>query len=116
MHTSYLISVIIFRNNQANLHSILDNSALEDYIISAEMDEADVEVVRVHNTHAYLSEPTSKVFQSMNLLQFNFHQLQIPRKPSWNRQMSAEDVDRREKSAFLDWRRKLAVGLFYYLE
>lgn len=53
------------RKHTPKLSSILDNSALDDYIISAEMDEKDVEVVRVHDNDVYLVEPTTRVFQSM---------------------------------------------------
>jgi large subunit GTPase 1 len=35
--------------------------------------------------------------------------LSVPRKPAWNLTMSAEEVDRREKDAFLIWRRNIAV-------
>ncbi len=45
--------------------SILDNSTLEDFIITAEMDDSNVEVVHVHDKDAYLAEPTVKKFQSM---------------------------------------------------
>ena len=45
--------------------SILESSHLEDYIVSAEMDENDAEVVRVHDHDAYLVEPTNHVVQSL---------------------------------------------------
>lgn len=93
-----------------NMISILDNSALDDYIISAEMDENDVEVVRVHNFDAYLTEPTIRKFQTMKSGdQFNHEHLQIPRKPAWSKDMTAEEVDRREKNSFLAWRRHVAL-------
>jgi hypothetical protein len=41
--------------------------------------------------------------------QFEHEHLQIPRKPAWDRTMTPEDVDRREKNAFLAWRREIAV-------
>eukprot|EP01035_Chromulina_nebulosa_P016882 gene16882-22370_t len=93
----------------AKMNSILDNSTLDDFIISAEMDENAVEVVRVHDRDAYLAEPTIKVFQSMNLKQYDHEHLQIPRKPAWTTEMTAEEIDRNEKNAFLDWRRSLAI-------
>jgi len=93
----------------AKMNSILDNSTLDDFIISAEMDENAAEVVRVHDKDAYLAEPTVKVFQSMNLKQYDHEHLQIPRKPAWTTEMTAEEIDRNEKNAFLDWRRSLAI-------
>lgn len=91
------------------LNSILDNSALDDFIITAEMDDADVEVVRVHDQHVYLYEPTTRKAQNLIHDQLDVEQLQIPRKPSWTREMTAEDIDRSEKNAFLSWRRNIAV-------
>ena len=61
---SCLIQLIRFKE-VAKLNSILDNSALDDFIISAEMDQSEVEVVKITNNEAYLAEPTTKVFQSM---------------------------------------------------
>ena len=49
------------------------------------------------------------------------HNLHLPNtrfadRPAWDRQMSASDLQQREKAAFLDWRRALAryaaLGLF----
>jgi large subunit GTPase 1 len=40
---------------------------------------------------------------------FEFQHLVIPRKPTWNKEMNAEDIDRQERIAFLQWRRDLAV-------
>ena len=34
--------------------------------------------------------------------------LSIPRRPHWNRMMTADEIDRSEGLAFLDWRRNLA--------
>jgi len=39
----------------------------------------------------------------------DYKHLRIPRKPAWTTAMSAEEVDRREKDAFLEWRREVAV-------
>jgi hypothetical protein len=39
---------------------------------------------------------------------FEYQHLSIPRKPAWSKQMTAEDIDRREKQAFLVWRRTIA--------
>lgn len=96
--------------NKKNFVSILDNNDLDDYCQSAEMDSQQVEVKRVHQNHAYLIEPSvaKSKQQTMSFDQFDYKQLKIPRKPSWNRQMSAEDVDRREKDSFLQWRREIA--------
>ncbi len=73
------------------------------------MEEDDVEVVRVHDKDAYLVEPTRRVFQELKVDQFDYKHIKIPRKPAWNRDMTAEEVDRNEKNAFLEWRRDIAA-------
>ena len=36
------------------------------------------------------------------------HRLRIPRRPAWDRGTSPEELDARERAAFLAWRRDLA--------
>lgn len=38
----------------------------------------------------------------------NKKRLRVPRRPPWTRDMTAAQVDKQEKAAFLDWRRGLA--------
>lgn len=94
----------------ANITSILDNKALDDYIANIEMEGVDVEVRRVHNNDSFLVECSSEKqkLQAFTTKDFHFSQLSIPRKPSWSLDMTAEEVDRREKNAFLQWRRNIA--------
>jgi large subunit GTPase 1 len=47
------------------------------------------------------------MFPSAN--QFDYQHIKIPRKPSWSRTMTADQVDRREIDAFLEWRREVAL-------
>lgn len=90
--------------------SILDNNALDDFIDSAEMEGNQFEVKRVHQNHSFLLEPTvHRSIQTLNYSEFTHEQLSIPRKPKWNRNMTAEEVDRNEKNAFLRWRREIAA-------
>jgi ribosome biogenesis GTPase A len=90
--------------------SILDNNALDDFIDTAEMDGDGFEVQRVHQNHAFLVEATThKSIQSLSFSAFKHEQLSIPRKPVWNKNMTAEEVDRNEKNAFLQWRREIAA-------
>ena len=93
-----------------NMASILDTSNLEDYVLCAEMDDGDVEVHRVRDNDTFLIEPTvNHTIQELITREFDYDHLKIPRKPAWTREMTADDVDRREKDAFLEWRREVAV-------
>ncbi|KAJ1428875.1 hypothetical protein B484DRAFT_449656 [Ochromonadaceae sp. CCMP2298] len=90
------------------MKSILDNTALDDFIDTTDMMGEEPEVQRVHQNHAFLTEATThKSIQQLTFSAFDAEQLSIPRKPAWNREMTAEDVDRNEKGAFLRWRREI---------
>ena len=92
-----------------NMKSLLDESALDDYLLVAEMEGLAPEVKRTHMNDATLVEPTSHLgLQNISGENFDYCHLRIPRKPSWTREMSAEHVDRRETDAFLQWRREIA--------
>ncbi|GIQ85049.1 hypothetical protein KIPB_006659, partial [Kipferlia bialata] len=43
------------------------------------------------------------------LLNDTKHLLRIPRRPLWSKEMSKEEIDSRERSAFLEWRRSLST-------
>lgn len=93
-----------------NLSSILDTSNLEDYVLCADMADDGVEVHRVRDNDTFLIEPTvNNTIQELVTKEFDYDHLTIPRKPSWTREMTADDVDRREKDAFLEWRREIAI-------
>jgi large subunit GTPase 1 len=95
---------------EKNLKSVLDNSALDDFVGTAVMGDADVEVMRVHKNDSFLIQPTVHTnVQTMVLDQYDFEHLRIPRKPAWTREMTSEDLDRNERDAFLEWRREIAT-------
>ena len=90
--------------------SILDGNNLDDFIDTAEMEGNDFEVKRVHQNHAFLMEATThRAIQTLSFSAFGHEQLSIPRKPAWTKTMTAEEVDRNEKNAFLQWRRDIAA-------
>lgn len=98
------------KDTQVNMMSILDNDELDDYIITTEMAGEEQEVHRVHQNDSFLIEAsTKKNIQAMSLNEFSYQHLVIPRKPAWNSEMTAEEVDYNEKKAFLQWRRDIAA-------
>lgn len=61
-----------------------------------------------------LSETEEK--STLQKHQLNKERLGVPRKPPWTKAMTATQLDRQEKDAFLDWRRGLAqyaIRLFF---
>lgn len=97
---------------QKKMTSILDTTALSDYVDYIEMEGKGPTVKRTHMNDAFLVEPTNNQLntpQRLSSSAFDYQHLRIPRKPAWSRSMSAEDVDRNEKDAFLMWRRDIAA-------
>lgn len=100
---------IDYKEKHVNMMSMLETSALEDYVASSEMAGTAVPVHRVHQYDAFLVEPSvTNTIQSISTINYDYKHLKIPRKPAWNRDMTGEEVDRREKDAFLAWRRDIA--------
>ena len=114
--------------------SITEQSNLEEFLNTAELAETDFTAerrnVRIVNMNpslssssssqsTFLPSSTNAIRQSKNdsvdgLLSFE-HQLEtindkllIPRRPPWTESMTAEEVNRQEREAFLEWRRSLA--------
>ena len=101
-----------FNIHRREMISHLDNSGgLQEYLETVDLEDEDVEVLRVHQNDAVLVLPTvrSATLQTITSAQFEIDQLHIPRKPAWSVKMTAEEVDRNEKDAFLQWRRDLAT-------
>jgi len=94
---------------KGNLSSMLDTNSLDDFVNTAIMDERELEVKKVHKNDTFLVEPTThKNMQTLTLGQYDYEHLKIPRKPAWTKEMTAVDIDRREREAFLQWRREIA--------
>ena len=92
------------------MRSVLDTSALDDFVNTAVLNDAEVVVKRVHQNDAFLVQPTVHAnLQTLNVSHFDYEHLKIPRKPAWNRSMTAEQVERNERDAFLEWRREIAT-------
>ena len=95
---------------KSNMKSNLEGNELDDFLESAEMEGNDFEVARVHQNHAFLVQATThRSIQTLDFSEFTANHLSIPRKPAWTREMTAEEVDRNEKHAFLKWRREIAT-------
>lgn len=96
-----------------NMNSILEASDLADYVDNLEMEDRTVDVHRVRSDAdaAFIFQDTtaSTAIQSMKIDAFQYEHLPVPRKPRWSRSMTAEEVDKNERVAFLDWRRRIAT-------
>ena len=94
------------------LTSVTELSSLDEFIASARLADRQFATER-HN--AVVVESTSlgnsgdSKLDSHNVNNLEPESLKIPRRPEWSRTMTAAELDKEERKAFLDWRRKLAI-------
>jgi large subunit GTPase 1 len=101
-----------------NRASVLDVNDLDDFLIQAEM--ADREFIS-EKEQVVLLDATAQAAGDVNenggiVLQgnertnskFAFAELSVPRRPAWDENTTAAELDQNEKDAFLEWRRAIA--------
>ncbi|KAL2887779.1 Large subunit GTPase 1 [Ceratocystis lukuohia] len=97
------------------MRSVTEQGALDEFLATAELAGTDftaekmtsVKIIHTDHKNPYLLSATEerdvlgkhKTFQAS---------LTVPRRPKWDKNTTAEELDRLEKAAFLDWRRGLA--------
>lgn len=97
---------------QAKTKSILELQNVDDFLLQADLanreflSERENVIVVDPTTHAY--RPPS-VQWADHKTDFVFQELCVPRRPAWDASMSAQELDRQEQQAFLDWRRGIAA-------
>lgn len=101
---------VVDKKESTAMMSILENTSLDDYILEAEMNGKDAEVIKSNNDIELIQPVVLKIVQSMTMANYSQHQLSIPRKPHWTREMTKEQLDRLETDSFLQWRRELAAA------
>lgn len=93
------------------LASYLEGSSLDDFLASAVL--ANREFAAVKESIALVEEEeaftTSVVEKANQVPEMSFMELKVPRRPRWTEQMTAAELNRLEKEAFLDWRREIAL-------
>lgn len=102
------------------LQSKTQQGALDEFLSTAELEDKDFTTERtamsnvtiishpgstVDNPHLLTDEQREK--QKVQQAE-NAGRITVPRRPKWTKEMSAKELDRLEKDAFLDWRRSLA--------
>lgn len=100
-------------DNAPNIQSITEQSALDDFLATAELagteftaEKLNTTIVTPKNNEGLLtSEAVMAIKQAQ---QEHQHFLRIPRRPEWDENMTAEELDQIEKESFLQWRRQLA--------
>lgn len=99
--------------SEGKLQSVIERNALDEFLANAVMAGREFSAER-DSTLRVLDGPISAEVVEVGSRSVEswdparFEQLRIPKRPKWDRTMTAEQVDRQEKDAFLDWRRGLA--------
>jgi len=100
-----------------NRASVLDVNDLDDFLIQAEManrefasEKEQVVVLDATAQAATDGNTTAITLQGRGPVasHFAFQELSVPRRPAWDETTSAAELDKREKEAFLEWRRAIA--------
>lgn len=98
--------------------SVTQERSIDEFLSTAELADTDFTTERNRSVRI-ISHPNSAA-QNPYLLsadeekkvnelhQDNMDKLTVPRRPQWTNDMTAHELDRLEKEAFLDWRRGLA--------
>lgn len=96
-----------------NLQSVTEQSNLDDFLATAELAGTEFTAEKLNVTFVNpkvgenLLSPAERA-QVALLHEQNKHYLQIPRRPSWNSETTAEQLQEKERESFLEWRRQLA--------
>jgi len=97
-----------------NLQSVTEQSNLDDFLTTAEMagveftaEKMNVKVVSPDSLTGVLKEDEKRRIKALQ--EENKKLVTIPRRPPWDSNTSAEQLESNEKEAFLNWRRSLAL-------
>ncbi|XP_074655268.1 large subunit GTPase 1 homolog [Tubulanus polymorphus] len=111
VHTSELNDG--FDWGRLNLQSVTEQSNLDDFLATAELagtefsaEKLNIQVIDPSQATGILSQEEK---QEIADVQDRFRDLlHIPRRPEWDEDTTADELDRRERDSFLEWRRQLA--------
>jgi len=97
-----------------NLQSVTEQSNLDDFLTTAEMagveftaEKMNVKVVSPDSLTGVLKEDEKRRIKALQ--EENKKLVTIPRRPPWDSNTSAEQLESNEKEEFLNWRRSLAL-------
>ena len=98
----------VLKDSTVNPNSITEMKDLDEFVYRAELSGADFTAERVHTTKIltapFVPGSVLRVDEQQRLLQeyrTKRNKLRIPRRPQWNSQMTAADLDLQEREAFL---------------
>ncbi|KAI8365778.1 hypothetical protein BD560DRAFT_401670 [Blakeslea trispora] len=95
------------------MQSITQENDLDAFLSTAALAETDftaerlnVKVIQNDYQNPFLNETEEK--KRIEKQEANVDKLSVPRRPHWDKSMTAEQVQRNERESFLEWRRSMA--------
>ncbi|KAL1490495.1 hypothetical protein ABEB36_013179 [Hypothenemus hampei] len=96
-----------------NLQSVTEESSFQEFLSTAELAGTEFQAEKLNikfvnplsNVGLLTTDEFNKAVEAHNKFK---ESLKIPRRPRWNPEMSAIELDKNEKESFLEWRRSLA--------
>ncbi|EDW65314.1 large subunit GTPase 1 homolog [Drosophila virilis] len=97
-----------------NLSSVTEESSFNAFLRTAELAGTEFQAEKLNITFVNPKQRVGLLSKTQEQTMHQKHaehrdQLKIPRRPKWNKETSAEDLERAENEAFLNWRRDLAL-------
>lgn len=102
----------VAENTAVNLKSVTELNSLDEFLETAQLagTEFTAERLNIHYVHApslgIVSDVESEMIRSAQ--ERYKDSIRIPRRPEWNENMTAEELEGLERESFLEWRRSLA--------
>lgn len=97
-----------------NLQSVTEESSFQEFLRTAELagtefqaEKLNIAFVNPKSNVGLLSKTEEKLLEKKHFDKKDL--LKIPRRPKWDQNTTAEDLQRAESEAFLDWRRNIAL-------
>ncbi|EFJ46500.1 hypothetical protein VOLCADRAFT_105489 [Volvox carteri f. nagariensis] len=96
-----------------NMQSVLDRNDLDELMAMADLADRDFTAERGHAVVVSMGvvDPLAEARRQEERMEAearNAHRLALPRRPPWTADMTPEQLDVQERTAFLSWRRNLA--------
>ncbi|XP_055374947.1 large subunit GTPase 1 homolog isoform X2 [Condylostylus longicornis] len=97
-----------------NLQSVTEESSFEDFLRTAELAGTEFQAEKLNikfiNPKSNVGLLTNQEKASMKEKHIAHKKaLQIPRRPPWSKDMTAEELKERENASFLEWRKSLSL-------
>ncbi len=102
-------------NQHVNMNSVTQENDLDAFLTSAELAGTDFTAERLNITVVSSPSSTKNPFlltkeeekEKLKLHAIHKEALTIPRRPSWDSNTTAQELQKKERESFLDWRRGL---------